>query len=60
MITVASFPVDLGQWDQDKHPYYLEVFGEAEPLLDMAHAEVIPVGGSAAASCDGRTSRGNC
>ena len=50
MITVASFPVDLGQWDQDQDPYYLEVFGEAEPLLDMAHAQVVPAGGSAAAS----------
>ena len=52
VITVASFPVDLGQWDQDEHPYYLEVFGEAEPLLDMTHAEVIPVGGSAATSAN--------
>jgi hypothetical protein len=52
VITVASFPADLGQWDQDEHPYYLEVFGEAEPLLDMTHAEVIPIGGSVAASAN--------
>jgi hypothetical protein len=32
VITVASFPADLGQRDQDEHPYYLEVFGEAEDL----------------------------
>ncbi|MHB1845738.1 MAG: hypothetical protein ACYCWW_13000 [Deltaproteobacteria bacterium] len=50
MIRVASFPKDLSQWDQDEHPYYLEVFGEAEPLLDMAHAEVIPAGHSEAAN----------
>jgi hypothetical protein len=50
VITVASFPADLGQWNQNENPYYLEVFGEAQPVLDMAHAEVIPVGGSAAAS----------
>jgi hypothetical protein len=50
MITVASFPDDLGVWDQDVNPFYLEVFGEAEPLLDMTHAEIIPVGGSAPAS----------
>jgi hypothetical protein len=50
VITVASFPADLSQWDQDEDPYYLEVFGEAEPLLDMTHAEVVPVGGSTAAS----------
>ena len=49
VITSASFPPDLGSWNQDEHPYYLEVFGEAEPALDMAHAEVIPAGGSDAA-----------
>ena len=50
MITVASFPDDLGAWDQDVNPFYLEVFGEAEPLFDMTHAEVIPIGGETAAS----------
>jgi len=50
VISVASSPANLGQWDQDKHPYYLEVFGEAEPVLDMTHAEVMPAGGSSAAS----------
>lgn len=48
MITVASHPADLATWDQDQDPYYLEVFGEAEPVLDMTHAEVLPVGGSTA------------
>jgi hypothetical protein len=46
VITSASFPRDLGSWDQDEHPYYLEVFGEVEPILDVAHAEVIPAGQS--------------
>jgi hypothetical protein len=50
VITVASFPKDLGTWDQNEHPYYFEVFGEAEPLLDMTHAQVIPPGGATAAS----------
>ena len=50
MIVSASFPSDLGSWNQDEHPYYLEVFGEAEPALDMAHAEVIPAGASDAAT----------
>lgn len=50
MITAASFPHDLGQWNQDEHPFYLEVLGESEPLLDMAHAEVIPTGGTTAAT----------
>jgi len=46
---VASFPADLGEWNQNEHPYYLEVFGEAEPVLGMTHAEVIPAGGTGAA-----------
>jgi hypothetical protein len=50
VITVASFPADLGEWNQNEHPYYLEVFGEAEPVLDMTHAEVIPAGGTGAAA----------
>jgi hypothetical protein len=48
MITVASHPADLDTWDHNQDPYYLEVFGEAEPVLDMAHAEVLPAGGSTA------------
>jgi hypothetical protein len=50
VITVASFPADLGSWNQDENPFYLEVFGEAEPVLDMAHAEVIQPGGLDAAT----------
>jgi hypothetical protein len=50
VITAVSFPPDLASWNQDEHPYYLEVFGEAEPLLDMGRAEVIPAGGSEAAT----------
>jgi hypothetical protein len=49
VITVATFPADLGRWNQDEHPFYLEVYGEAEPVLDMAHALVIPAGGTTAA-----------
>ena len=45
MIATASFPPDLELWKQDEHPYYLEVLGEVEPMLDLAHAEVIPAGG---------------
>jgi len=47
VITVASHPPDLSSWDQEKNPYYLEVFGETEPVLDMTHAEVLPPGGVA-------------
>ncbi|MHB8394351.1 MAG: hypothetical protein ACYDC5_07595 [Candidatus Dormibacteria bacterium] len=45
MITVVSHPPDLSKWDQSEHPYYLELYGEAQPTLDMSYAEVIPPGG---------------
>jgi hypothetical protein len=48
MIEVATHPKDLATWDQDKHPFYLEVFGETQPLLDMGYAEVVPPAGDAA------------
>jgi hypothetical protein len=41
MIEVASAPSDLSTWDADKHPFYLEVFGETAPTLDMNYAEVV-------------------
>lgn len=46
MITSSTWPLDLSSWDQDKEPFYLEVFGEAEPVLDMSYAEVVPAGGT--------------
>ncbi|HMD45495.1 MAG TPA: hypothetical protein VKG43_05015 [Acidimicrobiales bacterium] len=39
MIEVVSHPADLTTWDQDAEPFYLELFGETQPLLDMAYAE---------------------
>ena len=42
MIEVASAPSDLSTWDSDKTPFYLEVFGEVSPVLDMTYAEVVP------------------
>jgi hypothetical protein len=47
MIEVVSHPSDLATWDQDEHPFYFEVYGETEPLLDMTYAEVLPPGGDA-------------
>jgi hypothetical protein len=48
MITVASCPEDLATWDQGQHPFYLEVLGESEPVLDSSHCEVIPPRGAQA------------
>lgn len=52
MIEVASQPADrrlqVATWDQKDHPFYLEDYGETEPLLDMMYAEVVlPVGDTA-------------
>jgi hypothetical protein len=41
VIESASFPADLGTWDEDAQPYYFEVYGETEPLLDMRYGEVL-------------------
>jgi len=48
MIEVASHPEDLATWDQKEPPFYLEVYGETEPLLDMTYAEVVPPASDAA------------
>jgi hypothetical protein len=48
MIEVVSHPPDLASWDQGEHPFYFEVYGETEPLLDMTYAEALPPGGDAA------------
>ncbi len=45
MIQVATHPTDLSRWDHGADPFYLEVFGETEPVLDMNFAEMIPPGG---------------
>lgn len=52
MIEVVSYPPDLSSWDQSEHPFYLEVFGETEPLLDMSYAEVLPSGSDAVKATD--------
>lgn len=48
MITTVSHPPDLSKWDQAGDPFYLELYGESEPTLDMTYAEVIPPGGAEA------------
>ena len=46
MIIWSTWPPELSKWDQNKEPFYLEVFGEAEPVLDMSYAQVVPAGGT--------------
>jgi len=45
MIEVASFPKDLAGWDPGSHAFYLELFGETQPLIDPAYGQLL---GSAA------------
>lgn len=46
VIEVASWPPDLVAWSREspetRSPFYLEFFGETEPLLDGSFAEVVP------------------
>lgn len=44
MIEVASSPANLVDWDPEQQPFYLELYGETEPLVDEAYAEVVPAG----------------
>ncbi len=41
-IESVSYPDDLSSWDgsSDRQPFYLELFGETSPVLDIAYAEV--------------------
>ena len=45
MLQTAIYPPELPQkWDTDKYPFYLELFGETQPLIDVNYAEVLPAG----------------
>jgi hypothetical protein len=50
MIQVVSKPEDLSKWDGENPPFYLEIFGETEPVVDESFAEVLPPGKSSAES----------
>jgi hypothetical protein len=44
LIESASFPADLATWDEAAQPYYFELYGETQPVLNMSYGEVIPPG----------------
>ena len=48
MIEVATYPADIGKWKEDEEPFYLEIFGETRPLIDMNFAETLPPGAASA------------
>src|SRR5258708_5378711 len=41
MIEVVSWPANLAEWDAREQPFYLEVFGETSPRVDLTYAEVL-------------------
>jgi hypothetical protein len=47
MIETVSYPEDLSSWDPDAQPFYLELFGETSPKMDLSYAEVLPSGSGA-------------
>lgn len=38
-IESVTHPADLTRWDPDQQPYYLELFGETSPRIDVHYAE---------------------
>jgi hypothetical protein len=50
MIEEVSFPADLALWDSADNPFYLELFGETRPVVDMHYAELVPFGSSEAST----------
>lgn len=46
MIEVVSHPADLSTWNGTTDRYYLELFGETQPLINTHYAEVLPIGGA--------------
>jgi hypothetical protein len=44
VIEVATHPADLTTWNAEQQPFYLEVFGETRPQLNINCAEVLPAG----------------
>jgi len=48
MIEVVSHPTDLATEDPKDPPFYLQVYGQTEPLLEITYAEVVPAVGEMA------------
>lgn len=44
MIETVSYPLDLADWNSDSSNFYLELYGETTPQVDMSFAEIIPAG----------------
>ncbi len=44
MIEAVSYPSDLATWNSDSSNFYLELYGETAPLVDLSFAEIVPSG----------------
>ena len=44
MIESVTYPANLADWNDQTNNFYIELFGETHPYLDMTYAEVLPVG----------------
>lgn len=44
MIETVSYPSPLGNWNSRSSNFYLELYGETAPLVDLSFAEFIPSG----------------
>lgn len=44
MIETVSYPANLGDWNAKSSNFYLELYGETAPLVDLSFAEFIPAG----------------
>lgn len=44
MIELVSYPSDLSTWDPTTHEFYLELYGETQPVVDRKIVEVQPAG----------------
>lgn len=44
MIETVSYPSALGDWNSESSNFYLELYGETTPQVDMSFAEIVPAG----------------
>lgn len=44
MIEMVSYPPELGDWNAKSSNFYLELYGETSPEVDLTYAETVPAG----------------
>lgn len=46
MIELVTYPANLADWRAESSDFYIELYGETQPVVDMTYAEVFPKGGT--------------